>query len=411
MRALLILALTAASAHGKKAVIGFDIGTESVRAGLFDATSGELLATKSHPHETRFPEPGHAEQSPAAWWAGMGEACREVVKECADADVVAICLAATSCTVVACGEDGAPLRDCLLWMDQRAAAESDEILRLGDGDAALNVNAQGKGPISAEWMLPKALWLKKHEREIYDKADVICECQDWLNHKCTDTWVAGGCNVATRWHCDGKAACEEVENGRFGGRPSELLRRCGLEALEEKWPRTCVAMGQPAGALTAAAAQHLGLKEGTPVSQGGADAFVGLVGLGTATRGGVGVITGSSSLHLAVAPAPSKGPPKGAPGVWGPYRGAPLSDLAMSEGGQSTTGAALQWARRIFGGDVSFDDLEAEAAALPVGAEGCAALETFQGARTPETDPKARGALYGLTLKPVWKSKFYGAFC
>ena len=87
-------------------------------------------------------------------------------------------------------------------------------------------------------MLPKALWLKKHEREIYDKADVICECQDWLNHKCTDTWVAGGCNVATRWHCDGKAACEEVENGRFGGRPSELLRRCGLEALEEKWPRT-----------------------------------------------------------------------------------------------------------------------------------------------------------------------------
>jgi ribulose kinase len=407
MRALILLALiTAASA--KKAVIGFDIGTESVRAGLFDATSGELLATKSHPHETRFPQPGYAEQSPAAWWAGMGEACRAVVAECSDADVVAICLAATSCTVVACDDDGAPLRDCLLWMDQRAAAESDEILRLGDGDAALNVNAQGKGPISAEWMLPKALWLKKHEREIYDKADVICECQDWLNHKCTDIWVAGGCNVATRWHCDGKAACEEVENGRFGGRPSELLRRCGLEALEEKWPRTCVAMGQPAGALTAAAAQHLGLKEGTPVSQGGADAFVGLVGLGTATRGGVGVITGSSSLHLAVAPAPPKGPPKGAPGVWGPYRGAPLSDLAMSEGGQSTTGAALQWARRIFGGDVSFDDLEAEAAALPVGAEGCAALETFQGARTPETDPKARGALYGLTLKHgrghIWRA-------
>ena len=64
----------------------------------------------------------YAEQSPAAWWDGMGEACRAVVAECSDADVVAICLAATSCTVVACGDDGAPLRDCLLWMDQRAAA-------------------------------------------------------------------------------------------------------------------------------------------------------------------------------------------------------------------------------------------------------------------------------------------------
>ena len=115
MRALILLAsITAAS--GKKAVMGFDIGTESVRAGLFCAETGNLLATKSHPHETRFPQPGYAEQSPAAWWDGMGEACRAVVAECSDADVVAICLAATSCTVVACAEDGAPLRDCLLWI-------------------------------------------------------------------------------------------------------------------------------------------------------------------------------------------------------------------------------------------------------------------------------------------------------
>ena len=161
------------------------------------------------------------------------------------------------------GPDGAPLRDCLLWMDARSATEAEDILEMGAGDPALRVNSGGAGPISAEWMLPKALWLKKHERDIYDAASVICECQDWLNHKCTGKWVAGGCNVATRWHCDGKAACEEVVEGRFGGRPSELLRKCGLEALEEKWPRTCVAMGQPAGTLTKAAAAHLGLRKPT----------------------------------------------------------------------------------------------------------------------------------------------------
>ena len=165
----------------------------------------------------------------------MGEACRAVVKECSDADVVAICLAATSCTVVACGEDGAPLRDCLLWMDQRAAAESDEILRLGDGDAALNVNAQGKGPISAEWMLPKALWLKKHEREIYDAANVICECQDWLNHKCTDTWVAGGCNVATRWHT--ATARRPARRSRTAGSAAGR-RNCYVGAAWRPWRRS-----------------------------------------------------------------------------------------------------------------------------------------------------------------------------
>ena len=110
----------------------------------------------------------------------------------------------------------------------------------------------------------------------------------------------------------------------------------------------------------------------------------------------------------------------------------------MREGGQSTTGAArapardvldgrreekalfaarvgrrLQWARRLFGADdgaagTSFEELEEAARALPVGAEGCTALETFQGARTPVTDPLARGALYGLTLKHsrahVWRA-------
>eukprot|EP00966_Prymnesium_polylepis_P177009 4099433-Prymnesium_polylepis.1 len=74
----------------------------------------------------------------------------------------------------------------------------------------------------------------------------------------------------------------------------------------------------------------------------------------------------------------------------------------MAEGGQSSTGAALQWARRLFGGNAdelpSLRILDEEAAALPVGAEGVTALETFQGARTPVTDPNARGALLGLSL-------------
>jgi ribulose kinase len=88
-------------------------------------------------------------------------------------------------------------------------------------------------------------------------------------------------------------------------------------------------------------------------------------------------------------------------GAWGAYRGAPLPHLAMAEGGQSSTGSTLQWLVRLFGGDrdqISLPQLDAEAEVLAVGAEGVGMLETLQGSRTPVTDPRARGALLGLTL-------------
>ena len=60
--------------------------------------------------------------------------------------------------------------------------------------------------VCRRWMLPKALWLKESEPEVWDRATIVCECQDWLNFKCTGRLVAGGCNVATRWNCDGARA-------------------------------------------------------------------------------------------------------------------------------------------------------------------------------------------------------------
>ena len=98
-------------------------------------------------------------------------------------------------------------------------------------------------------------------------------------------------------------------------------------------------------------------------------------------------------------------------GAWGAYRGAPLPHLAMAEGGQSSTGSALQWLVRLFGGEqceISLAELDAEAECVPLGAEGLGMLETLQGSRTPVTDPRARGALLGLTLRHsrahVWRA-------
>lgn len=316
-----------------------------------------------------------------------------------------LCVATTSCTVLACAEDGRPLRPAIMWCDARAATEAEDMMRLAENDPALAVCCGGKGPVSAEWMIPKAMWLKWHEQQTWSRAAVVCEAQDWLNFKLTGEWMAGGCNVATRWFCDGVAAVKKTtDKGWFGGRPTSLLRALDLEDLGEKWPKKCVAMGGVVGKLCHEAQSHLGLSRDCVVVQGGADAFVALVA--AQPEGGCLVVTGSSHLHLASGPLDDSA---SGGACWGPYRGAPLADQMMAEGGQSSTGSVLRWAQhRLFGDAPDLAALDAEAAELPVGAEGIVALETFQGARTPVTDPHARGCLVGLSLAHtkahVWRA-------
>ncbi len=155
-----------------------------------------------------------------------------------------------------------------------------------------------------------------------------------------------------------------------------------------------MAPGQVIGPLTPDAAQHLGLNAGTPVVQGGADAFIGMIGLGVTQPGDLAMITGSSHLHLGVADRMVH-----APGIWGTYMDCVYPGRPIIEGGQTSTGSVIAWFKRNFAEHIDFDTLNAQAAAIPPGAEGLLAVDHFQGNRTPHTDPLARGAITGLTLK------------
>jgi ribosomal protein L32 len=97
----------------------------------------------------------------------------------------------------ACGADGAPLRPALLWMDMRSAPQAARVA--ATGDPALRINSNGKGPVSAEWMIPKALWIKENEPGVFDQASHICEYQ-----------VTGGSSCTSR---DGNEPDTHVLNG------------------------------------------------------------------------------------------------------------------------------------------------------------------------------------------------------
>lgn len=364
-------------------VIGIDGGTESIRAGVFDL-SGRALAFASTPYKTNFPHPAWAEQNPTDWWAGLGRSVRAAVSQAGirKEEVVGLSVDTTCCSVVALDAAGQALRPALIWMDVRSAQETELVLNTGDD--ALIVNSDKRGPVSAEWMVPKALWIARHEPDIFDKAKVICEYQDYINFHLTGRMVASIGNVAPRWHYRASA----------GGYPISLVEKLGLAALAEKWPRDIVKLGEVIAPLTVTAAEHCGLMPGTPVAQGGPDAFIAMIGLGVVAPGALAFITGSSHLHLGLSPKAFHGK-----GIWGTYEDALIPGLHVVEGGQTSTGSVINWYKNLLGDSVSYETLNAEAAALPPGADGLIVQDHFQGNRTPHTDALSRGAITGLSLK------------
>ena len=366
----------------KKYLLGVDGGTEGIRAGIFDF-SGTPLAFASTTYKTHFPAPSWAEQDPNEWWDSLGKSVRKALLDSGIAadQIAAMAVDTTCCSVVALDRSGNPVRPAQIWMDVRSAEQAEQMVETGDH--VLRINSNGGGPVSSEWMIPKALWIKQNEPEIFERAVTICEYQDYINFHLTGRLVASINNVSTRWHCDYSR----------DGVPKSLLKKLDLEELAEKWPQEVLRLGEVVGGLTSKAAEHLSLTPDLLVVQGGADAQIGMIGLGVVKPGSLALITGSSHLHLGLSEKPFHGT-----GIWGTYADALLPGLHSVEGGQTSTGSVVNWLKNLFG-EQDYVALNRDALKLPPGSENLIVQEHFQGNRTPHTDPRSRGAFHGLTLK------------
>ncbi|MDB5348772.1 MAG: araB [Planctomycetota bacterium] len=370
-------------------LLGLDVGTQSLRAAIVDPR-GRTLAYGVAPIATAYPRPSWAEQDAQSWWVAARTAVGQALgmSGVLPEQILGIGLDCTACTVIPCKFDGTPLRPALLWMDQRAADES-EFLSATNDPALRYVS----GRLSAEWMLPKALWLKRNEPEVYDAADRLVECTDWLMYRLTGEWTLSLNHVAVKWNYARPD----------GGWPLALLRSAGLDDLPDKWPERIVPLGQGDGRLTRGAADALGLRPGTPVAQGGIDAYLGMLGLGATGPGDVAIIVGSSTCHLAQSRVGVFGS-----GAGGCYPDATIEGLYTIEAGQTATGSILDWYRRHFAGNEQreadarkvsvYQILDEKASAVPPGAEGLVVRDDWQGNRSPYKDPLARGLISGLTL-------------
>lgn len=361
-------------------VVAIDLGTEGVRVGVF-GPDGAQLATGERGYPTTYPRSGWAEQHPEDWWRATVAATRQALTSVAGGPAVdAVAVATTASTVAVLDRDGAPLRPAILWMDARASAESARTA--ASGHPVLRFSG---GSDAAEWLVPKAMWLARHEPETYARAHRIVEAVDYLTYRLTGAWTASRMNACCKWNYD----------PRTGVFPEDLYAELGVPDLRSKLPPVVAPVGAPAGELSAAARAELGVRGPALVCTGGIDAHLSLLALGAPVDGRVSIVCGTSNVFITEMSAPVF------PGtVWGPYPDALRTGRWLVEGGQVSAGSVLRWTcegllgRARSGGAA----LIAEAADVPPVTHGLLVLDYLMGNRTPLRDPRLRGAILGLTL-------------
>jgi FGGY-family pentulose kinase len=394
-------------------VCAVDVGTGSARAGILDA-AGRLLGRAELPIRMHQPRPDHAEHDSEDIWSAVCGAVRKAVEKAAvsPGSVVGIGFDAT-CSLVVRDAEGRQLSvstagearwDTIVWLDHRALAEADECTATKH-----EVLDYIGGVMSPEMQTPKLMWLKRNLPATWGAAGLLFDLADFLTWKASGSLARSQCTLAAKW----TYLAHEETGWRHG-----FFEAVGLGDLFDHGglPGKASPVGADLGPLTPEAAAALGLTENCRVGAGLIDAYAGALGVlggfaGDADNIGrhLALIAGTSSCVMAMSPRP-----RPFPGVWGPYYGAALPGLWLSEGGQSVSGALLdhiiRWhgaggepiaamhgriARRI--GELRAAEGENFAARLHV-------LPDFHGNRSPLADPHAVGVISGLTLDSSFDS-------
>lgn len=394
--------------------MGIDVGSGSVRAGVFSA-EGRCLAHASRPIAQYRPHADFVEQSSRDIWTQCVAAVREAVADSgvAPSSVRALGFDAT-CSLVALGQDGEPVsvspdndddHNIVMWMDHRATAQAREIA--GTGHSALDYIG---GQVSPELELPKLLWLKQNRPDQFERAALFLDLADFMVARAIGD--LGGARKPDKSVCT--QVCKWLYLAHEGRWPADLLAPLGLEELLSRpaMQGAIRAPGARAGTLAPEVAEAMGLEASTVVATGLIDAHAGALGmLGDDPEGSLAVIAGTSACHIAFSREA-----RFVPGVWGPYHGAVLSDSWINEGGQSAVGALIDHVieSRAAGqalkeeaeasGVSHFELLERRLEALSGAHEGeltgdLHLLDYHHGNRSPLADAGLRGMVSGLDLE------------
>ncbi len=359
-------------------VLGLDIGTTAVKAIALDE-GGRSVATATVAHDGGTPHPGWAEGAPETWWANAVEATRRIGGAVRLDGIGMVGVSGMVPALICLDAEGRVLRPSIQQNDARAAAEITALRGRLSGAEFLAATGQ---PISQQLILPRLLWLRRHEPDVYRRIRRILGSYDLVTHRLTGEW-----SLERNWALEAG-----FWDARHGGWYAPAF---AVTETPDAWLPPVRAPETVVGAITPAAAAATGLRAGTPVIAGSADHVAAALAAGTGPGELVLKIGGGGDVLYGVdhfAPDPR---------LYIDYHDLPGRFLL--NGCMAASGLVAKWFARVFAPELDGDEgryarLDAEAEVTPPGADGLVILPYFLGEKTPIFDAEARGMISGLTL-------------
>lgn len=370
-------------------VIAHDLGTTGNKATLYDR-EGRLVGSAFYAYKTEFAHTGWAEQNPEDWWRAVCQSTQKLLQETQTArdDIACITFSGQMMGAVAIDAQARPLRNAIIWADQRSLAQEAWI---GERVSFEDVYQITGHRLSASYSLAKILWIRDHQPDVYARTHKFVHAKDSIVARLTGSFATDPSDASSMNLYD-------LERDAWS---SQILD--AVELPVEKLPELHKSV-DVVGEVRPEVADEVGVAAGTPVVIGGGDGACAAAGAGVIREGAAYNYVGSSSWIALSTPKPIYDPD---------YRtftfGHVIPDMVMPTGTMQAAGASYQWSRDQLGlmeketaerlGISPYELINLQIEQVAPGADGLFYLPYLLGERSPRWNPHARGAFIGLTIR------------
>jgi xylulokinase len=379
----------------KAYLLGFDVGSSSVKATLLETAGGTVVASATSPKKEMgmiAARPGWAEQDPDDWWLHVKNTAAEI-RQTAGVnleEVGAIGISYQMHGLVTVDKDRTPLRPAIIWCDSRAVPYGQKAFEALGPERCLKHLLNSPGNFTAA----KLAWVQENEPDLFARIDKIMLPGDWIAYKLTGQvkTTPSGLSEGILW--------DFTEDDVAG----MVLEQFGFsrDLIPEIAPTFAVQ-----GEVSAAAARELGVKPGTPVAYRGGDQPNNALSLNVLNPGEIAATAGTSGVVYGVGDQPNYDPQSRVNTFVhvNHQKASPRYGILLCVNG---TGILNSWLKHnlmtLDGASKDYDEMNAMAGTIAPGSEGLLVLPFGNGAERTLGNRTIGASVHGLELNTHTKA-------